>query len=224
MLIKKYMTANPKTIGKDVSAVKAYELMKETGVRRFPVVSNDEVIGMITDRDLRSAAPSQVIEFDESERKLFPELYDLLKKITVEKIMKRDVVSIDSDQSVVKAAETMLNNGISGLPVVDSQKKLIGIITESDIFKLIVYFSGIRRGKITLGFRIEDSPGSIKKVVDIIRENDGRVASIFAIYPEDDLEYRHVFIRLKDFAPEKLENLKNIVEEKFDLIGVMDDS
>ncbi|MDY6970704.1 MAG: CBS and ACT domain-containing protein [Thermodesulfobacteriota bacterium] len=224
MLIEKYMTANPKTIGKNISAVRAYELMKKHGVRRFPVVSNGEIIGIITDSDLRSAGPSQVISFDEAERKLFPDLYDLLKRITAEEIMERDVISIGPDQSVVKAAETMLKNRVSGLPVLDSQKRLVGIITESDIFKVLVDFSGINTGKITLGFRLEDSPGAIQKVVDIIRENDGRVAGIFVLYPEDDQGYRHVYIRLKDFAPEKLEKLKNAVKAEFAIIGVIDDS
>ncbi len=224
MDIKQYMTANPITIDKDISVVSAAELMKETGVRRFPVVDNNELIGMVTDRDLRSAAPSQVVSFDEQERKLFPELYDLLKKIKVGEIMKTDVVSITSDRSVVKAADTMRKHRISGLPVIDAQNKLVGIITESDVFKILVDFSGMRMGKITLGFRLDDIPGSIKEVVDIIRVNDGRVAGIFISYPADEPGYRHVYIRIRDFDPEKFEKLENIVKEKFDLLCVVDDS
>ncbi|MBW1768943.1 MAG: CBS domain-containing protein [Deltaproteobacteria bacterium] len=224
MFIKNYMAANPITIDEDASVVRAAEIMKETGVHRFPVVDNNELVGMVTDRDLRSAAPSQVVSFDEQERKLFPELYDLLKKIKVGEIMKTDVISITSDRSVVKAADIMLKNHISGLPVVDSQKKLIGIITQSDIFKVLVDLSGIKTGKITLGFRLEDSPGSIKKVVDIIRQNDGRVAGIFTTYPPEEPGYRDVYIRIRDVASEKLEQIKNVVEEKANLLCVIDDS
>jgi len=224
MYIKKHMTANPITIDKDISMVKAATVMKEAGIRRLPVVRDGELIGMVTDRDLRSAGPSQVVSFDEQERKLFPDLYDLLQKIKVGEIMKTDVISITLDQSVVKAADTMLKHRISGLPVLDSQNKLIGIITQSDVFRVLVDFSGIRMGKITLGLQLKDSPGSIKEAVDVIRENEGRVASIFTTYPADEPGSRHVFIRIRDFAPEKLVKLKDIVEKRFDLLGVIDDS
>lgn len=224
MLVKEYMTVDPIWVDKDMSVVSAVEHMKKSGVRRFPVVHNDELIGIVTDRNLRSAGPSQVVSFDGAERKLLPELYDLLTKIKVGEIMKTDVVSISPEHSVVKAAEIMLKNHISGLPVVDARKRLIGIITESDIFKVLVDFSGIKAGKITFGFRLKDSPGSIKKVIDIIRENDGRIASILTPYPAEEPGYRYVYIRIRDFAPEKLEKLKDIVEEKFDLFCVIDDN
>lgn len=224
MFIKNYMTANPKTIDKDSSVLRAAELMKEFNIRRFPVVHDDTIIGIVTDRDLRSAGPSQVISFDEQERELFPELYDLLKKIKVEDIMRTDVISISPDRSIVKAAETMLENHVSGLPVVDLQKNLVGIITESDIFKVLVEFSGIKTGKTILGFRLEDFPGSIKKIVDVIRDNDGRVANILASYPEEDPEYRHVYIRIRDISEINLKKLTNIAKEQFDLLDVIDDT
>ncbi len=224
MFIRNYMTANPKTIDKDISVLRAADLMKEFSVRRFPVVDNNDIIGMVTDRDLRSAGPSQVISFDEQERILIPELYDLLKKIKVGEIMKTDVISISPDRSVVKAAETMLENRVSGLPVVDLQKNLVGMITESDIFKVLVEFSGIKTGKTILGFRLEDLPGSIKKIVDVIRDYDGRVANILATYPEEDPEYRHVYIRIRDLTPENMKKLIKIMKEQFDLLDVIDDT
>ena len=115
MYIKEYMTANPITIDKDISVVEAADLMKRHGIRRFPVVHNNELIGMVTDRDLRSAGPSQVVSFDAQERKLFPELYDLLKRIKVSEILKTDVIRIVPDRSIVKAADIMHENCISGL-------------------------------------------------------------------------------------------------------------
>ena len=218
------MTPDPITIDKDMSVVSAVELMKESNVRRFPVVQNNELIGIVTDRDLRSAGPSQVVSFDEQERKLFPELYDLLKKIKVGEIMKTDVISISPEYSIVKAGDIMLKNGLSGLPVVDSRKRVVGIITESDIFKVLVDFSGIDTGKTIMGFRLEDKPGSIMKLVDTIRESDGRVAGILITYPEEEPGNRHIYIRIRDFANEKLEKLKALCKEKFDLLCVIDDN
>ena len=224
MYIENYMTTDPITVDQDMSVVKAVELMKESGVRRFPVVQNDELIGMVTDRDLRSAGPSQVVSFDEQERKLFPELYDLLKKVKVGEIMKTDVVTIAPKYSIVKAGDTMLKNGISGLPVVDSRNRIIGIITESDIFKVLVDFSGIDAGKTILGFSVEDNPGSIMDVVNVIREREGRIAGILITYPEEEPGYRHVYIRIRDVALKKLDRLKEALEEKFDLLCVIDDN
>ena len=224
MYIKNYMTPDPITVDQGMSVVKAVELMKESGVRRLPVVQNDELIGMVTDRDLRSAGPSQVVSFDEKERKLLPELYDLLKKIKVGEIMKTDVITISPEYSIVKAGETMLKNGLSGLPVVDSRKKVIGIITESDIFKILIDFSGIEEGKTIMGFRVEDSPGSIMEVVNTIRAREGRVAGILITYPEEEPGYRNVYIRIRNIASKRLDRIKDVLEENFDLLCIIDDN
>ena len=221
MLIKEYMTPDPITVDESVSIMEAADLMKKRRVRRFPVVRGKEFVGIVTDRDLRSAAPSQVITFDAYERQLMPELYDLLAKIRVKDIMCRKVITVGPEQTIVMAAHLMLRHRISGLPVMDSGGKLVGIITEGDIFKALVDFSGARLGRTLLVFRLEDRPGSIKGVADVIRAHDGRLASILTSNTPADPEFRRVYIRIRDLPPEKLQVLQEALEAQCGVVQVI---
>ncbi|SPD75552.1 CBS domain protein [uncultured Desulfobacterium sp.] len=223
MLVKDFMTQNPLTVNGDISVIEAAELMKRHRVRRFPVLRNNEVVGIVTDRDLRSAGPSQVINFDKAERKLFPDLYDLLTKITVKDIMTRNIVTISPEKTIVTASLTMLKHKITGLPVVDDQKRLIGILTEGDIFKALVGFSASHLGKTLIGLTLEDRPGVLKDVADDIRESGGRMASILSSIKTGEKQMRQVYIRLMDDPPVNLEELKKSLEKEFELLFVIED-
>ncbi len=223
MLIEKFMTPDPITVDDNVSVTEAAKLMKKENVRRFPVLRNGKLVGIVTDRDLRSAAPSQVINLDASERQLMPELYDLLSKVEIRDIMSRDVTAIGPKQSIVAAALLMLKHHISGMPVIDSQGRLSGIITEADIFKALVDFSGIHLGKTLVDLYLEDHPGSIKEVADVIREHGGRLASIMTSYSSEDPHFRRVYIRIRDLPTKDLEALKKELHEKFELVSMIDD-
>jgi acetoin utilization protein AcuB len=223
MLIQEYMTPHPTTVTEDTSVIEAAELMREKKVRRFPVLKGGELVGIVTDRDLRSAAPSQVISFDSEERTLMPELHALLARIKVGEIMSTDVISVAPEQTIVTAAVLMLKDRISGLPVVDSKGELVGIITEGDIFKVLVDFSGISLGNTVLAFRLEDRPASIKDAADAIREHDGRVASILTSYASDDPGFRKVYFRIRDLPSEKLQALRKELEKSFEILYVIQD-
>ena len=223
MLIREYMTPQPITVTEDMSVIDAAELMKQNNVRRFPVLRDGKLVGIVTDRDLRSAAPSQVISFDSEERALMPELHSLLAQIKVGEIMSSDVISVDPEQTIVTAALLMLHDRISGLPVVDSEGALVGIITEKDIFKVLVDFSGISLGRTVLAFRLEDRPASIKEAADAIRKHDGRLASILTSYASEDPGFRKVYFRIRDLPPQKLKALREELEKNFDLLYVIQD-
>ena len=223
MLIGEYMSLNPITVDQKCSLEKATAMMKKHGVRRFPVVEGGKLIGVVTDRDIRSAAPSQVASFNEKERELTPELHDMLKEITVRDIMSKDVITVQPNRSVITAASIMLKEAISGLPVVDSRGSVIGIITVKDVFKVLVNFSGIKLGRTVFAIQLEDLPGTIKQVADVIREHDGRLAGIFTSYYTDDPKYRRVYIRIKELRADKLSRLKKDLEENFTLLYMTQD-
>ena len=224
MLIREYMTPQPTTVNEDTSIIDAAELMKEKKFRRLPVLRGDELVGIVTDRDIRSAAPSQVISFDSEERTLMPELHALLAQIKVGEIMSTDVISVDPEQTIVTAALLMLKHRVSGLPVVDSKGELVGIITEGDIFKVLVDFSGISLGNTVLAFRLEDRPASIKEAADAIRKHDGRLASILTSYAAADPGFRKVYFRIRDLPSEKLQALREALEKNFELLYVIQDN
>jgi acetoin utilization protein AcuB len=223
MLVRDYMTPHPMSVDEETSVIKAAELMKERKVRRFPVVRDSELIGIVTDRDVRSAAPSQVISFDAQERQLMPELHALLSAMKIRDVMSRHVITIHPEQTIVAAALLMLKHRISGLPVVDSQGRLAGIITEADVFKVLVDLAGVHSGKTVLAFRLEDRPGSIKEVADVIRKHGGRLASILTSYSPAEEDFRRVYIRIRDLPAEELQVLEKTLRDKFELLYVVND-
>jgi acetoin utilization protein AcuB len=223
MLVSEYMTANPATLGENASILEAAELMKQKKVRRFPVLRDGNLVGIVTDRDLRSAAPSQVISLDAQERQLMPELHSLLSDIKIKDIMSRNVITVSPGQTIVAAAQLMLEHRVSGLPVREPGGKLLGIITETDIFKVLVDLSGIAAGKTTFAFDLEDVPGSIKQVADTIRAHKGRLESILTSHALAEPGFRRVYIRIRDLAPEKLKALELELRERFDLIYTIQD-
>ena len=223
MLIKDFMTKNPITVTEDISVIEAAELMKRHRVRRFPVMRNNEIVGIVTDRDLRSAGPSQVINFDNAERKLFPDLYELLIKITVRDIMARNIIVISPEKTIVTASLTMLKHKITGLPVVDDQKRLVGILTQGDIFKAMVGFSASHLGKTLVCLTLDDHPGVLKEVADAIRACGGRVASILSSFMAGDKQKRQVYIRLMDDPAVDLDAMKKSLEKSFELNFIIKD-
>ena len=223
MLVDEFMTPDPITLDERVSITKAVEIMKRHKIRRIPVLRAGNLIGIVTDRDLRSAGPSQVISFDEQERALMPELYELLSKIKVKDIMSRSLITIGPEKTIVKAAHLMLKHRISGMPVVDGEGGLIGIITEKDIFKALVDFSGGHLGKTLLAFNLEDKPGTIKQVADVIRKHGGRLASILTAYREESDDFRRVYIRIRSLPKKTREALKEDLHNKFELIYMIED-
>jgi acetoin utilization protein AcuB len=223
MLIKDFMTANPITVKEEISVIDAAELMKRHQVRRFPVLRNNELVGIVSDRDVRSAGPSQVIRFDKAERELLPDLYALLSKIEVRDIMSRNVLEIGPDKTILTASRMMLKHKVTGLPVVDDQKNLVGIITQGDIFKVMVDFSAGHLGKTLFGLTLEDRPDIVKDVADVIRGHGGRIASLMSSYVAGDKQLRQVFIRIMDDPALDREVLKKELADKFTLLFMIED-
>jgi acetoin utilization protein AcuB len=106
--------------------------MTEKRVRRLPVVKDDRLVGIITLGDVRGAEPSGATSLS------IWELNYLLSKLKIEEIMTRNLITISPYATIGQAAETMLEYKVSGLPAVDGEMKLVGIITESDIFRMVV--------------------------------------------------------------------------------------
>jgi acetoin utilization protein AcuB len=217
------MTATPITVNEEVSITEAQMLMKRNRIRRLPVMKENKLVGIVTDRDVLSAAPSQVLSFDEKERELMPELYELMTKIKLKDIMSRSLRTISADDSVITAAQLLLTHKISGLPVLSKQGLLIGIITEGDLFKALVDFSGLNMGKTIFGFLLPDQSGNIKEVADIIRAHGGRMASIMTSMTNKDGGERQVIIRIADQPVIDLDAMQKDLEEKFTMLFRVED-
>ena len=126
------MTPEVVTVTPETTLPQAHRLMSEYKVRRLPVVKNGLLVGIVTLGDVREAEPSDATSLS------IWEVNYLLAQLTIEKIMTKNPISISSQATIREAAWAMLEYKVSGLPVVDNGGKLMGIITESDIFRLVV--------------------------------------------------------------------------------------
>jgi acetoin utilization protein AcuB len=215
MLIKDWMTKEPVTITEDTSMIKAIHIMKERRFRRLPVVTLGRLVGMVTDRDLKEAAPSKATTLD------VHELYYLLAELQVKEIMSHNPLSLSEDDTVEHAAQIMLDHTISGLPVVDGNGKVVGIITQSDVFRAFMHITGVLQGGVQFALRLEDRPGLIKEVVDLLRARGARFVSLLSSYATSKTGFRDVYIRVKDLSPEALTAAKEELASRYELLYVI---
>jgi CBS domain-containing protein len=131
-LVSEWMTRDVITIAPETSLKEAHDIMNSRKIRRLPVVTHGKVLGIVTLGDIRGAEPSQASSLS------VWEMNDLLANLKVSEIMTRNPGTIQQTASVGDAARIMLDRKFSGLPVVDEADHLVGIITESDIFRLVV--------------------------------------------------------------------------------------
>ncbi len=189
MAVKHWMTNDVITVKADTSLLKCRNLMKEKNIRRVPVVDDDNhVIGIISDRDVKSASPSKATALE------VHEMQYLLAEIKARDIMTPSPVTVKPDATVENAAVLMVDRKIGGLPVVGDDGKLCGIITDQDIFKVLIDITGARLGGLYVALEVDDKPGAMRPVFDTLREQGARISSVLSRNPEDGGK-RQVFIR-----------------------------
>jgi len=169
-------------------------------------------VGVITDRDLKRASASDATTLE------IHELLFLLTKIKAKDLMTKDPITVPPDFTVEETAQVLLNNKISGAPVVDSSGDVVGTITQTDLFQVLISLTGVGNGGIQFGFQVEDRAGSIKEVGDIIREYGGRMVSILTSYDEVPEGFRKVYIRMHSIERSKLQSLKEALSAKAALL------
>jgi acetoin utilization protein AcuB len=210
MLVQGWMTTDVITVDEESSMMKASIIMKEKKIRCLPVVNaTGELVGIVSDRDIRDAAPSKATTLD------VYELNYLLSSIKIKDLMTTNLVYVRPDETVEFAAILMLENKISSLPVISSTGALIGIITQTDIFKVLINIAGVYTGGIQFAFSLEDRPGSLREAADVIRSYGGRIVSILSTRETAEEGRRNVYIRSSPLPDDKLRVLVKELEQKF---------
>lgn len=131
VLVKEIMAKEMKSVSPDTVLPEAHQVMIRNNIRRLPVVDGDKLMGIVTLSDIQQASPSDATSLS------VWELNYLLAKLTIKKIMTSPVMTIGEDDPVNEAANMMLTNKFGGIPVVNSAGRLVGMVTESDIFRLV---------------------------------------------------------------------------------------
>ena len=213
MLIENWMTKDVVTGTPEMSMMKASKIMKEKGVGRLPVVDEAGVLlGVVTDRDIKEASPSKATTLD------MHELYYLLSEVKLKDIMTKKVVTIKPGETIERAAQLMLENNIGGMPVVDDKNKVVGVVTDSDIFKVLVRITGVMEGGIQIGVRLPNKPGGMVPVLDYLKDNGARLMSLLTSCEPAEVGMRDVYLRIRDMEKSALNKLKAGMQEKFEVI------
>jgi CBS domain-containing protein len=132
ILVREWMSSPVEVVGADTTVADAYNTMMRKGIRRLPVVDGKHLVGIVTLGDLREARPSPASSLS------IYELNYLLAKLTIGQVMTHNPFTITADTPIQKAARIMMERKVSGLPVVDEDGRVAGIITESDIFRMLI--------------------------------------------------------------------------------------
>jgi acetoin utilization protein AcuB len=216
MLVSNWMSKDVITVDVEDSMHEAVKLLKEKGIRMLPVLKKGKLVGIVTDRDLKRSAASDATTLD------VHELLYLVSKIKVGSIMTKNPITVPQNFTVEETAEVLLKNKISGVPVVDQNGDVVGMITQTDLFRVLIALTGVGKGGIQFAFQLEDRTGSIKEVADVIRLYGGRMVSILTSYEDVPEGYRKVFIRMRSIERARLQQLKEELSYKVALIYMVD--
>ncbi|NTV15446.1 MAG: CBS domain-containing protein [Desulfobulbaceae bacterium] len=212
MLIQDWMAKDVTTVDENTSLMRATRIMKESNIRRLPVVSHGKLIGIITDRDVKDASPSKTTSLD------IHELYYLLSEMKVKDVMTSAPFTLAGTDTLEKAAIVMLNAKISGLPVVDESGQLIGLLSETDVLRGFIHMTGIKDNAIQYVFDLPDEPGSVTKVTAVLRDFQARVISILTSFEDAGEKTKRVAIRIAPLDESKEQELTSLLKSSFRVI------
>jgi acetoin utilization protein AcuB len=142
--------------------------------------------------------------------------------LLVKNMMTRKPVTVPLNFTVGETAEILLKHNISGVPVVDPQDNVMGVISKGDLFRVLIPLTGVGKKGIQFALRIANRPGSIKGITDIIRANGGRIMSVLTSYADTPQGSLKVYIRMYGFVRQKLNELKEKISEKAAIVYMID--
>jgi acetoin utilization protein AcuB len=189
MRVERRMKRDVVTVKPTDRFLDAMNLIRRHGIRHLPVVEGREVVGIVTDRDIRKASASPATSLT------VHELHYLLDKLTVAEIMTKPVITIPVEATVEDAARLLLKHRIGGLPVV-RDGELAGILTETDILEAFLAVMGITESSGRLELVIEDRPGAeaFRSICAAIASQGADIASVVAARATHEGEERKVLV------------------------------
>ncbi len=218
MQVQNWMSTNIVAVDEDMPIVRVSKILEDHQIRHLPVTREGALVGLIRAADVKEALPSR------SSGLSAQELYYLLSEVKVHDVMQRDPITIRPDQTMELAAAVMLQNRITAMPVTTNEGDLVGIISQGDVFKVLIAITGIYQGGVQFAFNLEDSPGSIKLAADVIREEHGHIVSILSMTDTAEPGFRHVFIRIKPVDDATRNRLVGRLKRRFTLLYVTEDT
>ena len=192
MKIKNWMTRDPLTVEPDTLIIDAKNMMKEHNIRRLPVVKDGKLMGIVTYRNIIEASPSSATSLS------IHELNYLILKLQVKDVMRKNPITVSTEDSVIDVILEGSRKGIGAFPVVD-HGKLVGIVTETEILKAMIQIFGtrIKSEIITLeNVGSEDSVGDFKRIAEVIEQLNVPILGMFALGDRETGQPR-IYVRVK---------------------------
>ncbi len=197
MLVKERMTRQAIVAAPDLPILEALSLMRQKQIRRLPVVDKGgRLVGIVSDRDLLLASPSSATSLSAWE------LTHLLSRITLRDVMSKKVITVTEDTPLEDAARIMADSKIGGLPVVRSGS-LVGIITETDLFKLFLELLGAREPGVRVTAFVQNVPGEMAKLTRAVADCGGNIIAM-ATFAGTDPSNRRVLVKASGVSREEL--------------------
>jgi acetoin utilization protein AcuB len=182
-------------------------MFRSEHIRRAPVMKDGKLVGIVSERDLLNASASSATTLS------VWELNYLISKVKVKDVMTRKVITVDKDTPIEEAARIMADKKIGGLPVMSSGT-VVGMITETDLFKILLELMGARQKATRVTATVPDRPGELAKVSGAVSANGGDFIS-FGIFAGPDAESRVLTFKVQGIKKEKLKEILEPVVLKF---------
>jgi acetoin utilization protein AcuB len=216
MFVKEFMTPEPITITADTAVPAALRLMSDKKIRRLPVVDkHGKLVGIVSDKDLLHASPSPATSL------AIWEITDLMSKLKVEKVMTRNVITVTEDTPLEEAALIMADKRIGSLLIM-RDKELVGIITESDLFRVLLDLLGGRRSGVRITAAVVNAKGTLAKLTNAIYAANGDIVGLgVREIPESSHLRWEVMVKVQDVAKDKL---IEVVRQEAELIDARETS
>jgi len=182
-------------------------MFRNEHIRRAPVMKGGKLVGIVSDRDLLNASPSSATTLS------VWELNYLISKVKIKDVMTKKVITVNADVPIEEAARIMADKKIGGLPVVSSDK-VVGMITETDLFKILLELMGARQKAIRVTVTVPDRPGELAKITKAIATNGGDFIS-FGIFSGPNTDSRVVTFKVQGMKKEKIREVLDDIVLKF---------
>ncbi|MBR0497234.1 MAG: CBS domain-containing protein [Treponema sp.] len=200
MIVRDFMTKNPIYTNPKELIANVKNMMDREQITKVPVLDDSgKLIGVITKTDLKKTMPSNATTLD------IYELSYLLSKITVEKVMKKQPITIQKDATIEEAAKIMSEKGISSLIVMDGEV-LSGILTKTDLFRAVVDMFGFKYDGVRVEVELSDNPGELAKISKAIADQNGKIVSVITA-DGSDVSKRLVTIKIIGLKKEQVEDI-----------------
>lgn len=210
MLVGERMSHPVISINPDMPIIDALNLMKRERIRRTPVVKEGKMVGIVSDKDLLNASPSPATSLS------VWEMNYLLSKIRVRDVMTKKVLTVTADTPIEEAARIMADNKIGGLPVM-RDGHVVGIITETDLFKIFLELMGAREPGVRGTVLVLDKPGQLARLTETIANLGGNIIA-FGQFTGEDPSNRLVTFKVSGVEEKKLvSELEPLVEKVIDI-------